>query len=410
MKSFRPAYIVSGVRTGIGSYGGSLMGVGPSELGAVVLVEAVRRAGIGECDESSPIPVLKNLRAPIDAVVMGNVLGAGHGMNIARQASVRSGISVTTPAYTVNMVCGSGLHAVGLASLHIGSGEAELILAGGTESMSQAGYVSHSQRWGARMGHAELRDLMIQDGLTDAFLNCHMGITAENLAARYGISRQQQDSFALESQSRAGNAAQSGFFKEEIVSVPLLKKGKKVGAFDTDEYIRADSSLEKLGSLSPAFKKDGTVTAGNASGINDGAAALLIASEDAIKRFNLTPLAEIEACTRAGVEPEVMGIGPVEAVRKLLERTGSSIESFDWIEANEAFAVQALAVGKELGWSSEKVNPLGGAIALGHPIGASGARLLVTLLHQLKRTGGHRGLATLCVGGGQGIAMAVKRL
>lgn len=391
----RKVFVLSAVRTPIGAFGGSLVDVGPADLGALVVKTALSRAAIA--------PEIE-----IDEVIMGNVLGAGHGMNIARQVALRAGLSASTPAYTVNKVCGSGLKSVALGTQAIALGDADCIVAGGTESMSQAGFVSLSQRWGSRMGNAELKDLMLSDGLTDAFHSCHMGITAENLAERYGVSREAQDAFAALSQSKAQQALSSGWFKDEVVPVPLMKKGKPAGEFSADEYPRAGVTVESLAGLRPAFKKEGTVTAGNASGINDGAAAVVLCSEDFVVRHGLKPMAEMVATASGAVAPEVMGIGPVEAVRKLMRKADLALSDVELIESNEAFAAQALSVDKELGWDTSRINVCGGAIALGHPIGASGTRILVTLLHQLRRTGKRLGLATLCVGGGQGVAVLVR--
>lgn len=391
------AFIAGACRTAIGNFGGSLQKIAPADLGQVAAKEACVRAGIDPAKG-------------VDEVIVGNVLGAGHGMNMARQVALKAGLPVSTPAYTVNKVCGSGLKAVCLAAQQIQAGGATLILAGGVESMSQAAFVSKDMRWGARLGHAQFVDLLLQDGLTDAFHGCHMGITAENLADKYKISRDEQDEFAVLSQRKAAEAIKAGLFATEIVAVPTPKKGAETATFAVDEYPRAETNKESLAKLKPAFKKDGTVTAGNASGVNDGAAMLLVASESEIKRQTLTPLAEIVGFASAGVEPELMGIGPVLAVQKLLQQTGVKLSDIDWIEANEAFAVQSLAVSKELEFDTAKVNPLGGAIALGHPIGASGARILVTLIHQLRRTKKSLGLATLCVGGGQGIAILVRTI
>jgi len=394
-------FIASAARTAIGNFGGALLKSSPVELGRVAALEALKRAGINS-DSAQDVRV--------DEVISGNVLGAGHGMNMSRQVALRAGLPVSTPAYTVNKVCGSGLKAVTLAANEIASGQAEIILAGGTESMSQAGFISMHSRWGSRLGHAALADLILQDGLTDVFHSCHMGITAENLAQRFEISRQAQDQFACDSQKKAVHAISQGWFKDEIAPVAIAGKAKGTTMpFEVDEYPRAETNLESLAKLNPAFKKDGTVTAGNASGINDGAAYLVLASESALKKLGATPLAEVVGWASGAVEPEVMGIGPVEAVRKLCNKTGVSLGSIDLIEANEAFAAQALAVNKLLEWDTNRVNVCGGAIALGHPIGASGARILVTLLYQMKRLGKRTGIATLCVGGGQGIAVMVKR-
>ena len=394
----KPVFIVQACRTAIGSFGGALVHTSPQELGTTTVRTLLARAG------------LEPSAATVDEVIFGNVLGAGHGMNIARQIAVHSGLSVATPAYTVNKVCGSGLKAVTLAATAIAAGDAETVLCGGVESMSQAAFASLSLRWGARMGTSEMKDLMISDGLTDAFAGSHMGITAENIAERMKISREAQDQYALQSQLRTHEALKAGHFRGEIAPVALMKRGKQVGVFEVDEYPRPDASEEALAALKPAFKKDGSVTAGNASGINDGAAALLLMSEDALKRCSITPLARVVGWASGGVSPEIMGLGPVEAVRRLLSKTSLRIEQFDAIEANEAFAVQALAVQQELHLDPVRVNAWGGAIALGHPIGASGARILVTLLSRLRSQRGKLGLATLCIGGGQGIALAVESL
>lgn len=395
----KPTLICSAARTAIGGFGGSLLEVGPSDLGGVVVREALSRAGLGD-----------GQGAAIDEVIIGNVLGAGHGMNVARQVCFKGGLSVGTPAYTVNKVCGSGLKAITLGATEISSGAAECIVAGGVESMSQTAFASLTSRWGARLGHTGLMDLILSDGLTDVFHACHMGITAENLAEKFGISREAQDEFAAASQAKAQAAIEQGCFRSEIVAVPLFKKGKEVGKFEIDEHPRKGTTSQSLGALKPAFKKDGTVTAGNASGINDGAAAVVLASEDFAAKHKLKPIAEIMAWASGAVEPAVMGIGPVEAVKKLVKRAAIKLDDVDLIEANEAFAAQAIAVNKLLEWDVAKVNVCGGAIALGHPIGASGARVLVTLVHQLRRTNKKLGIATLCVGGGQGIAALVRAL
>jgi acetyl-CoA C-acetyltransferase len=390
-------FIVSATRSAIGAFGGALVDVAPADLGACIARASLEHAGCGK-------------DSIVDEVIIGNVLGAGHGMNMARQVALKAGVSVATPAYTVNQVCGSGLKAVMQAASSIRAGESHTVLAGGVESMSQAGFVSMSTRWGARLGSSELKDLMLSDGLTDVFHQCHMGITAENLATRYSISREAQDAFACESQKKAAAAQTQGFFKSEISAVSLMKRGKQVGSFELDEHLRPQTTLESLKQLKPAFSKEGSVTAGNASGINDGAAFLVLMSEAEVLKRGLTPLAEVVAWGSGGVEPEVMGIGPVPAVRQALQRAEINLSQLDLIEANEAFAVQALAVARELELPLDRTNVCGGAIALGHPIGASGARVLVTLLHQLKRTGGSLGLATLCVGGGQGVAVIVKNI
>jgi acetyl-CoA acetyltransferases len=386
--------IVSAVRTAIGSFNGSLLPVPAVDLGSIVIGEALKRAGV---DASVP-----------DEVLFGNVLQAGLGQNPARQAAVKAGIPVTTPAMTLNKVCGSGLRAVSLAAQAIRAGDAQCILAGGMENMSASPYVLDKARQGLRMGDGTLTDEMIKDGLWDAFNNYHMGITAENVAEQYGISREEQDACALASQQKAAAAIASGAFKEEIV--PVTIKGRKGDVvFDIDEYPR-ETSADALAKLRPAFKKDGTVTAGNASGINDGAAAVLVMSAAKAKTLGLKPLAVIKGYASGGVDPSVMGLGPVPATRAALEKAGWNIGDIDLVEANEAFAAQFLAVGKELGFDSAKVNVSGGAIALGHPIGASGARILVTLLYGLKARGLKKGLATLCIGGGMGTAVLVEML
>ena len=388
--------IVSAVRTAIGSFNGGLASVSAAELGAVVIKEAINRAGVtGDA---------------VHEVIMGNVLQAGLGQNIARQCAVKAGLPVEVPSMTINKVCGSGLKAVNLAAQAIIAGDADVMVAGGAESMTNAPYIMDPKaRWGLRMGHGKLYDVMIQDGLWCAFNDYHMGITAENVAAKYGITREEQDQLAYESQMKAVKAVTGGAFKREIV--PVAIKGKKGDIlFDTDEYPKADAAVEKLAALKPAFKKDGSVTAGNASGINDGAAALVVMSADKAKELGLKPMARIRAYASGGVDPSIMGMGPVPATRKALEKAGITLADIDLIEANEAFAAQFLAVGKELGFAREKINVNGGAIALGHPIGASGARILVTLLHALEQRQARLGLATLCIGGGQGVATIVERI
>ena len=388
--------IASAVRTPIGSFNGGLASFSAAELGAMTIAEAVKRAQV-QPDQ-------------VNEVIFGNVLQAGLGQNVARQCSIKAGIPVETPSFTVNKVCGSGLKTVNLAAQALMLDDAEIVVAGGTESMSQAPYLlDNKARWGYRMGNAKVVDVMIQDGLWCAFNDYHMGITAENVAAQFGITRQAQDQLAYESQVKAVAAIDNGCFKKEIL--PVVVKGKKGDViFDTDEYPKRDAALEKLAGLKPAFKKDGTVTAGNASGINDGSAALVLMTADKAKALGIKPLARILGYGSGGVDPSIMGMGPVPATRKALAKAGLKIEDLDLIEANEAFAAQFLAVGKELGWPAEKVNIHGGAIALGHPIGASGARILVTLLHALAEQNKKIGLATLCIGGGQGCATIVERL
>lgn len=387
--------IVAATRTAVGSFQGSLANVSAVELGATVIRALLEQAGVAP--------------AEVDEVILGQVLTAGAGQNPARQAAVKAGLPHEVPALTLNKVCGSGLKAVQLAVQAIRCGDAEIVVAGGMENMSLAPYVLPKVRTGLRLGHAELVDSMISDGLWDAFNDYHMGQTAENLVQKYQLSREAQDAFAARSQQRAAAAVESGRFREEITPVLIPQRKGEPLAFDTDEGIRADTTAEGLARLRPAFTKDGSVTAGNASSLNDGAAAVLVMSAAKAAALGLTPLAHIAAYASAGVDPAIMGIGPVSATRKTLEKAGWQLADLDLIEANEAFAAQALAVGQELGWDDDKVNVNGGAIALGHPIGASGCRVLVTLLHELRRREGRRGLATLCIGGGQGVALAVER-
>jgi acetyl-CoA C-acetyltransferase len=388
--------IVSAVRTAVGSFNGSLSPFSAVELGSMVIKEAIARAGVE--------------KENIDEVIFGNVLQAGLGQNPARQAAVKAGVPQEVPSYTVNKVCGSGLKTVNLAAQAIMAGDAEIVIAGGMESMTNAPYVLDSKvRQGLRMGHSEVKDVMIQDGLWCAFNDYHMGITAENVADQFGITRDEQDRLAFSSQKKAIAAIESGAFKKEIL--PVTIKGRKGDTvFATDEYPKSDAMLEKLQGLRTAFKKDGTVTAGNASGINDGAAALVLMSADKAKELGLKPMARIRSYAAAGVDPSIMGIGPVAAAQKALAKAGLTVADLDLIEANEAFASQFLAVGKELGFDQEKVNVNGGAIAIGHPIGASGARILVTLLHAMEARDAKVGLATLCIGGGQGVATIVERI
>lgn len=389
------AVIVAAVRTAIGSFNGTLASLSAPELGAITIKAALERTGVKPEE--------------VEEVIFGNVLQAGLGQNPARQASVKAGLPAEVPSYAVNKVCGSGLKTVNLAAQAIAGGDADIIMAGGMESMSQAPYLLTSKaRWGYRMGHEKVVDVMINDGLWCAFNDYHMGITAENVAAKYNITRAMQDQLAFESQDKAAKAIAAGCFKKEIVPV-TIKSRKGDVLFDTDEYPKAGTTLATLGSLKPAFKKDGTVTAGNASGINDGAAAILVMSAAKAKALGLKPLAKIVGYGSGGVDPAIMGMGPVAATRKALVKAGLTMKDIDLIEANEAFAAQFLAVGNELKFVKEKVNVHGGAIALGHPIGASGARILVTLLHALELHGAKRGLATLCIGGGQGVATIVER-
>lgn len=388
--------IVSAVRTAIGSYNGSLAEISAVELGALVIQEAIKRANIDLIE--------------VDEVIMGNVLQAGLGQNPARQAALKAGLPVEIPALSINKVCGSGLEAVNLAARAILAGDADVVVAGGMESMSNAPYLLEKARRGYRMGHSELIDSMIRDGLWCATNDYHMGITAENIAQAYDITREMQDELAAQSQDKAVKAIEEGRFKEEIVPVIIPQRKGNPIIFDTDEHPKRGTTIEKLAVLRTAFQKDGSVTAGNASGLNDGAAAFVVMSLDKAKELGLTPLARIRSFASAGVDPSLMGIGPVPASTKALAKAGLTVDDLDLIEANEAFAAQFLAVGKELGFAKEKVNINGGAIALGHPVGASGARILVTLLHAMKQRDAKVGLATLCIGGGQGVATIIERL
>ncbi len=386
--------IASACRTAIGKFGGSLANIPAVELGAIVIKEAVNRAGIKPED--------------VDEVLMGNVLQAALGQSPARQAAVKGGIPVEKPALTVNNVCGSGLKCVNMAAAMIAAGEADVMVAGGFENMSLAPYALPNARFGYRMNNGKVIDVMVNDGLWDAFNNYHMGITAENVAEKFGITREMQDEFSANSQRKYGEALAAGKFDDEIVPV-MVKVKKEMVEFKVDEQPRPDSTAEKLANLKPAFKPDGgTVTAGNASGINDGAAAVVIMSAEKAKELGVKPLATVVACASAGVDPSIMGVGPVFAVRKALDKAGIKLEDVDLIEANEAFAAQSCAVAQELGFDMDKVNVNGGAVALGHPVGASGCRILVTLLYEMKRSGAKTGLATLCVGGGMGVATIVK--
>jgi acetyl-CoA C-acetyltransferase len=390
------AIIVSAARTAIGTFGGALKDIPVSELGRIAIEGAIDRAGLD--------------RADVDEVIMGNVLQAGAGMNTARQSAIAAGIPDNVPSFTVNKVCGSGLKAVTLAAQAIAAGDADLIVAGGMESMSRAPYLLKEARWGYRLGNGELVDSMLSEGLTCAMASCHMGITAENVAEMCGVTREAQDAFSAESQRRAAAAIAGGRFEDEIVPVVLPQKKGEPLAFKIDEYPRAGTTAEGLARLRPAFRKqDGTVTAGNASGLNDGAAALVVASEERARLMELAPMAKVVSYASAGVDPRYMGLGPVPAVERALEKANLAIGDIDLFELNEAFAAQSLAVLAKLGVDGSRVNVNGGAIALGHPIGASGARILVTLLYEMKRRDVKRGLAALCIGGGQGIAMIIER-
>ncbi|WP_312920395.1 acetyl-CoA C-acetyltransferase [Stutzerimonas nitrititolerans] len=387
--------IVAATRTAIGSFQGALANVPAVDLGAAVLQRLLEQTGVpGE---------------QVDEVILGHVLTAGAGQNTARQAAVKAGLPHGVSSMTLNKVCGSGLKAVQLAAQAIRCGDAEVVIAGGMENMSLAPYVMPGARTGLRMGHGKIVDTMIQDGLWDAFNDYHMGITAENLVEKYGLSREEQDAFAAASQQKAAAAIETGRFADEITPILIPQRKGEPLAFAVDEQPRAGTTAEALAKLKPAFKKDGSVTAGNASSLNDGAAAVLLMSAEKAQALGLPVLARIAGYASAGVDPAIMGIGPVDATRRTLARAGWDIQQLDLIEANEAFAAQSLSVGKELNWDAAKVNVNGGAIALGHPIGASGCRILVTLLHEMIRRDAHKGLATLCIGGGQGVALAVER-
>ncbi|MFA1030558.1 MULTISPECIES: acetyl-CoA C-acetyltransferase [Pseudomonas syringae group] len=387
--------IVAATRTAVGSFQGSLAAVAAVDLGAAVIRQLLVQTGVDG--------------AQVDEVIMGQVLTAGAGQNPARQAGIKAGLPFSVPAMTLNKVCGSGLKALHLATQAIRCGDAEIIIAGGQENMSLSNYVLPGARTGLRMGHASMVDTMITDGLWDAFNDYHMGITAENLAQQYGISREAQDEFAALSQQKAIAAIEAGRFVDEITPILIPRRKGDPLSFATDEQPRADTTAQTLGKLKPAFKKDGTVTAGNASSLNDGAAAVMLMSAGKAEQLGLPVLARIAAYANAGVDPAIMGIGPVSATRRCLDKAGWSLDELDLIEANEAFAAQSLSVGKELGLDPQKLNVNGGAIALGHPIGASGCRVLVTLLHEMIRRDAKKGLATLCIGGGQGVALALAR-
>ncbi|VEJ36301.1 Acetyl-CoA acetyltransferase [Aedoeadaptatus ivorii] len=387
--------IVSAARTPVGSFGGAFKNVSAVDLGVVAAKAAIERAGIKPED--------------VEEAVIGNVLQAGLGQNVARQIILHAGLPETTPAMTLNKVCGSGLRAVSLATQIIKAGDADIVLAGGTESMSGAPFILNDARWGARMGEKKLVDEMIKDGLWDAFNDYHMGVTAENVAKEYDITRDQQDEIAAVSQQRASKAREDGTFDEEIVAVEVKGRKGKVTVVDKDEYIRDGVTKEGISGMKPAFIKDGTVTAANASGINDGAAMVIVMSEDKAKELGLEPMAKIISYASAGVDPKVMGTGPIPSSTKALEKAGWEFSELDLVEANEAFAAQAGAVSKTLGLDPEKTNVNGGAIAIGHPIGASGTRILTTLLYEMKRRDAKKGLATLCIGGGMGTAMTVER-
>ena len=387
-------YICSAARTAIGTYGGTLRDVPAAQLGVVAANAAIERAGVD--------------KEAIDEVMFGQVLQGGCGQNVARQVLIGAGLPITTPAMTLNKVCASSMRAISLGSQIIRSGEDQLMLVGGVESMSGAPYVSHNVRWGARMNDVKLVDMMVHDGVFDIFNQYHMGITAENVAEQYGITREMQDQIGYESQMKAAKAISSGRFKDEIVPVEVKKK-KETVIFDTDEHCRPQTTLEGLAKLRPAFKKDGTVTAGNASGINDAGAAMIIASEDYVKAHGLKPLVKIRSFGSVGCDPSIMGVGPIESTRQALGRAGLTVADLDLVESNEAFAAQAAAVNRELGFDMDKVNVNGGAIALGHPIGAAGCRITTTLIYEMIKRDLTIGLATMCIGGGMGEAIIVER-
>ena len=392
----REVVIVSAVRTAIGSFGGSLKDIPAAELGSIVIKEAINRAGIK--------PEL------VEEVVMGNVIQAGQGQNVARQAAVKAGLPVGVPAMTINKVCGSGLRCVALATQMIKAGDCDVVIAGGMENMSLAPYAMPGARWGQRMGDGKMVDTMIKDALWDAFNDYHMGVTAENIAKELGLTREMQDEFALNSQLKAEKAIKEGKFVDEIVPVVIPQRKGEAKIFAQDEFPRFGSTIEKMSKLRPSFIKDGTVTAANASGINDGAAAFVVMSAEKSQELGIKPMAKIVSYGNKGLDPAIMGYGPFHATKKALEVAGLTVEDMDLIEANEAFAAQSLAVSKDLNFDMEKVNVNGGAIALGHPVGASGARILVTLLHEMEKRDAKKGLATLCIGGGMGTALVVERV
>lgn len=391
----REVVIVGAARTPVGNFGGAFKNVSAVDLGVVAAKAAINRSGIS--------PDL------VDEVIIGNILSAGLGQNVARQVAIYSGLKEETPAMTINKLCGSGLRTISMGAQFIMLGDADVVLAGGVESMSNAPYVLPNARWGERMGHGKMVDSMIYDALIDKFNDIHMGITAENIAERWGLTREEQDAFAAESQRRAENAQKEGKFKEEIVPVTIPQRKGDPIVVSEDEYPKHGTTAEKLAKLRPAFKKDGTVTAGNASGLNDGAAMVVLMAKKKAEELGIKPLATIKSYASAALDPKIMGYGPVPATKKALERAGLTIEMIDLIEANEAFAAQSLAVVKDLNLDPEKVNVNGGAIALGHPVGASGARILVTLLYEMMKRDAKTGLATLCIGGGQGTALIVER-
>lgn len=389
------AVIVSALRTPVGTFGGALKDVTAVDLGAAVVKKAIESINLDP--------------AMIDELIFGNVLSAGLGQNVARQVAIKAGIPKHVPSFAINKVCGSGLKTVALAAQSILSGDNEIVIAGGTESMSQAPYVLPDSRWGKRMGNGQMIDTMLTDGLTDAFHDIHMGVTAENIVEKYQFTREQQDELAVRSQNNAEKAITSGRFKEEIVPIEVPQRRGDPKIIDTDEHPRFGTTIESMAKLKPAFKKDGSVTAGNASGLNDGAAVLIVMSREKADELGLKPLATIKSYASAGVDPKIMGCGPIPATQKALQKAGMTVDDLDLIEANEAFAAQALSVITDLKFNTDIVNVNGGAIALGHPVGASGARILVTLLHEMEKRDAKRGLATLCIGGGQGMSLIVER-
>lgn len=389
------AYIVGGVRTAIGRFNGSLAGFDVMDLGAIVIRELIKRTAIDG--------------GKVDEVIMGNVIQAGLGQNPARQATIKGGLPENIPAFTVNKVCGSGLKSVALGGQAVASGEADMIIAGGMESMTNAPYVTKEVRWGQKLGNVQLIDTVLNDALWDSFYDCHMGITAENIAEKYAITRQEQDEFAAISQKKTEQAIKEGKFKDEIVPVKV-RQGKEEKLFDTDEHPRFGTTVESLAKLKPAFKAEGTITAGNASGINDGAAAVLVVSKRKMEEMNPAWAFRIISTQSAALDPAYMGLGPINACKAILGKSGCGISDLDLIEVNEAFASQSIQVLREMKWDPNKVNVLGGAIAIGHPVGASGTRILVTLMHEMLRENSGLGLASLCIGGGQGIAMIVERV
>jgi acetyl-CoA C-acetyltransferase len=391
----REVVIVSALRTPVGAFGGAFADLSAVDLGVTVVKQAMEKINLDPSE--------------VDELIFGNVLSAGLGQNVARQVAVKAGIPEHVPSFVVSKVCGSGLKAVELAAQAIIAGDAEVVVAGGTESMSQSAYVLRDARWGKRMGDGKIIDTMVYDGLTDAFNGYHMGVTAENIVEKYGFTRHQQDELAATSQNRAEAAIKAGRFVDEIAPVAVPQRKGDPVIVDTDEYPKFGTTIDKLGKLKAAFKKDGTVTAGNASGINDGAAALILMTREKAEKLGLKPMATIKAYASAGVAPEIMGCGPIPATKKALEKAGLEVKDLDLVEANEAFAAQALSVITDLGLNTDIVNVNGGAIALGHPIGASGARILVTLLYGMEKRDAKYGLATLCIGGGQGTALIVER-